>query len=794
MRSWKSLALPFAILFSTTLFAESVLELAPVDAQRELARRAFAEKMLEVAPLQFALPVAVRVSPKSHGDWFQTPSGRQWRLAIRAEGATDLNFGFGTLRIPVGAKLELIAGDKWSQVRYGPYTGADTTAGQFWSPPLPGDSATIVLTIPHGAKGPLDVELSQVGTGFRDLYKLNGGPGLAKQGACNNDVVCEVGNGWRDQIRSVAAYTVGGADACTGTMVMDARQSFRPYFLTAWHCGVGAAQAPSVVTIWNYESAQCGDLGGGSRMDTVSGAQYVAGRADVDATLLELSSSPPTAYNVFWAGWDRSDIAPSGSVGIHHPGVDEKAISFNTDPLTKVASCIASSTDTHWEVDNWEDGTTERGSSGSALFDANNQLVIGFLSGGSASCTSITEDCYGRMGVAWGGGASDSQRLGPWLDPDASGVLSIEGSDPLGFSVAVEPESAAVCGAESAVFDVSIGSAGGFSEPITLSANDLPAGASAGFSVNPVSPPGSSVLTISGTDNLNPENYSFSLTGSDGSIDRTVALSLNVSANTPALPVLTTPINGATSVSINPTLSWASGGSGADSYRVEVATDAGFSSVVQSMLVTQTSVVPTTPLAAGTLYYWRVRAENGCGDSGFTQAGSFTTQVEYCSMPQVAIPDNNGSGVSDQISIVPDGTLVDLNVKLEIAHTWVGDLIAVLRHDSSGAQVTLVDRPGAPASINGCANEDIDVMLSDAAQDRVEDACDSDPAIGGVLRPQEPLAAMMGRELAGEWTLSVSDNVGQDTGVLNRWCLLPSLAPADDLFANGFEMAAGRRR
>lgn len=797
MFSWKTLVLAVCLPCSSHLFADSLLELDPIDAESELSRRAFAEKMLDTAPVQFALPVQLQVSPKSHGQWLETDSGRQWRLTVRASGATDLNFGFKTLRLPTGAQLEFLAdrfADKRQEMRYGPYSSADTTDGQFWSPPLPGDTVTILLSIPTDARGPLDVELSQVGTGFRDLYKLKGGPGLAKQGACNNDVVCPVGDGWRDQIRSVAAYTVGGVDTCTGTMVMDARRSFRPYFLTAWHCGVGAAQAPSVVTIWNYESAQCGDLSGGSRMDTVSGARFVAGRADVDATLLELSSTPPESYNVYWAGWDRSDVAPTGSVGIHHPGVDEKAISFNVDPLTKVSSCIAASSNTHWEVDNWEDGTTERGSSGSALFDPDNQLVIGFLSGGSASCTSITEDCYGRMGVAWSGGSSDTQRLGPWLDPDATGVQTVAGSDPLGFGLTVEPGSVAVCSGEAADYDISVSSTGGFADPVSLSLADVPPGVATQFSNNPVTPPGNSLLTVTGTGALSPDSYGFSVAGSSGTTDISVPLTLIVSDGAPASPVLTGPVDGATGTSTVPTLSWNSSGPDVEAYFVQLATDPGFASIVESRSVSQTTFQPSTPLEPGTVYYWRVRAENGCGISAYTPARTFTTRAEYCSAPQLLIPDNNPSGVSDPLLVAGTGTLSDLSVRLQMTHTWVGDLIVMLRHESSGLEVTLLDRPGVPGSVNGCGNDNVDVTLSDAAQNPVESACDTDPAISGELRPQQPLSTLLGQELAGDWTLSVSDNAGQDLGTLDQWCLLPGNAHDDNVFANGFELPQVLRR
>ena len=82
--------------------------------------------------------------------------------------------------------------------------------------------------------------------------------------------------------------------------------------------------------------------------------------------------------------------------------------------------------DSHWEVDNWEYGTTEHGSSGAGLWDPASHLLIGFLSGGLASCDNDLWDCFGRFAVAWDG-PSPSERLRDWLDPDDTGAQRVLG-------------------------------------------------------------------------------------------------------------------------------------------------------------------------------------------------------------------------------------------------------------------------------------------------------------------------------------------------------------------------------
>jgi hypothetical protein len=218
-------------------------------------------------------------------------------------------------------------------------------------------------------------------------------------------------------------------------MIMNTRMNFRNFFLTADHCAVTANNDHTVVVYWNYESPVCGWLSGGSLAQNQRGATLRASKGDVDVCLIELDDDPDPEFNVYYAGWDRSGIPPAGSVGIHHPNGDEKAISYNDDALTTIDSCIGAGSDTHWEVDDWENGTTEPGSSGSGLWDPDTHLLVGTLSGGSASCTvPWGEDCYGKFSVAWDSGATPTTRLKDWLDPENTGAVSVPGSYPVAIA------------------------------------------------------------------------------------------------------------------------------------------------------------------------------------------------------------------------------------------------------------------------------------------------------------------------------------------------------------------------
>lgn len=383
-------------------------------------------------PQRFAVARPVAVTTASHGAWEQLADGRLWRLRIVSADATDLNLGFTTFWLPEGATLHIVSESESSF--QGPYTARDNQPdGQLWTAVVPGAAAVVELFVPTGAQPQPQLLLAQINTGYRDFcHKRKDASAPKNAGACNNDVVCPVGVPWTNEIRSVAVYTVNGVWECTGTLVTTGAGDFRPFFLTANHCGLSAANAGTVVVYWNYQSATCGTHGPGSLAQNQSGAIFRAAKYDVDFALVELASLPDPSFQVYYSGWDRSGVAPSAGVGIHHPDCDVKSISISTTPLTTVDSCIETGGyDSHWHV-LWSSGVTEPGSSGSGIWDTATHRLVGTLSGGNSVCGgSDLTDCYGKFSVAWASGAFPAYRLRDWLDPLETAGASVPGADPM---------------------------------------------------------------------------------------------------------------------------------------------------------------------------------------------------------------------------------------------------------------------------------------------------------------------------------------------------------------------------
>lgn len=92
----------------------------------------------------------------------------------------------------------------------------------------------------------------------------------------------------------------------------------------------------------------------------------------------------------------------------------------------------------------------------------------------------------------------------------------------------------------------------------------------------------------------------------------------------PAVPTPVSPASAAVGVGRLTRFVWNSSVN-ATKYRLQIATDNAFATVVKDTTVLDTTVVLSTPLAANTDYYWRVRAENFGGASAYSTARLFTT-------------------------------------------------------------------------------------------------------------------------------------------------------------------------
>ncbi len=368
------------------------------------------EQLDKSIPYRFGAPFEVNYNLNNSGQWIEINEGRVWRLSIKSENAYSINLIYDKFILPDGA--EMFVYDENMTTILGAFTSSNNKEYQtFSTAPTKGNTTIIEYFEPYDVDFNGEISISSVIHAYRDIF-FNENRGYGDSGSCNNNVNCSEFSDWSDEVRSVAMIlTSGGSRLCTGSLINNVRQDLTPYFLTANHC-LGGDQ--NWIFMFNYESPVCTNQNGPTNM-TVQGSTRLVNSSTSDVALLRLNETPPAEYEVHYAGWDATGLTPSTPVGIHHPSGDIKKISFDYNN--------ASNAGNYWDVNQWEDGTTEPGSSGSPLFDGNSKRIIGQLYGGTASCTSITYDTYGKVSTSWNLGLSD------YLDPDNTGTNFIDGID-----------------------------------------------------------------------------------------------------------------------------------------------------------------------------------------------------------------------------------------------------------------------------------------------------------------------------------------------------------------------------
>jgi subtilisin-like proprotein convertase family protein len=413
--------------------------------------------------------------------------------------------------------------------------------------------------------------------------------------------------------------------------------------------------------------------------------------------------------------------------------------------------------------------------------------------GGAHQCLIWTAFAKRGLGFSASQGSSSSVADGTQaFDVPASCNLLDDGT----------PQTQTICSTVANVAEYSVWVGGNFTAPVTMSASGYPAGSTPTFSPNPVSP----VKRLSFLDLAVPMgaasgDYTITMTGNGVATDNET-VGLTVYDSVPGAATLTTPADGATGVSLTPNLTW-SAASEAVTYGVQIATDPAFANVVDSAsgFVT-TNYTPGAELGQDTVYYWRVRANNPCGDSTWSAAFAFRTGATQTTMTcrnglTVNIPDNNTTGVNDDMVNPGSGVISDLNIVITATHTWVGDARFTLSHVDTGTVVAVLDRPGVPGSTWGCDQNHVGATFNDEASLPAENQCAASNvvnpppyAIAGSLIANNALTAFDGQSYAGTWRLNASDWVGGDTGQLRGWCL-QATSPAISSDRDYSDLAAG---
>lgn len=390
-------------------------------------------------------------------EWQYNPTLDIWQLEIKATGAKALSLYYDEFQIPHGAKF-FIYTPVLEQKVLGAYTSASLPQGhkgRFATEMLAGDRLFLEYQPSPAGEAPA-IRPSAVGyivrlpkqnsLRYTDSYDF---AGEDNSGSCMVNVNCEEGRAWQNEKNSIAfIQTKVGEDiaVCSGTLLNNTAEDGAPYLITAAHCAIPtedkkatAGDLDQWVFYFHYEEAECHN-GSAASLNAVSlvGAEQLAVsplKGGTDGLFLRLKSPIPASYNLYFSGWSRTTSLPQSGVGLHHPSGDATKIStFTTRPEVgqwDESSRAKAHFNVIYQATPHGHAITEKGSSGSGLFNSEHYLV-GTLTGGNASCEHLNgTNYYGRLSSHF-----ESMNLAKWLTPQSSEHISCSGRYAQGESLA----------------------------------------------------------------------------------------------------------------------------------------------------------------------------------------------------------------------------------------------------------------------------------------------------------------------------------------------------------------------
>lgn len=340
----------------------------------------------------------------------------------------------------------------------------------------------------------------------------------------------------------------------------------------------------------------------------------------------------------------------------------------------------------------------------------------------------------------------------------ATGIIS-------DFAITAKSDDLILCANENAVYTFDYKQTGTMNT--NFSAVGLPAGAIATFSPTSLSQNGAVTMTISGLAAVQPGIYSVGISGSNGIEVETRFKQLRVYAASFHPIVLASPVNNVNTVATTSLFGWESDVN-AESYNLQVSTQSNFASYQSNITTANTSYL-IAGLTPETTYYWRVVAINRCGTALASAAtiNNFRTGKVVCGNTFTAtdftdaIIANTANSIATIPIVVTGGlTIGDINVTLDISHTYIQDMNYYLEGPAAIGSpiITLFDQP--------CGDNDNIVCTLD--DDGVDFTCGSGaPSITGIVKPKDYLAAFNNLPADGTWILRVVDPFNGDGGVIN---------------------------
>ena len=343
--------------------------------------------------------------------------------------------------------------------------------------------------------------------------------------------------------------------------------------------------------------------------------------------------------------------------------------------------------------------------------------------------------------------------------------IDIEAASDAGYSFAVSPNTIGACLPAMVSTNIETAAFGGFQGQVDLDiVSGLPSGATYSFDETTVDAGQSTTLNIDLT-NVTDDANTVIVVQAMGDNGETIEqqLNLNITRSDFSGLAVVDPLDGTQGVEQTPDFSW-SPVADAVAYDVQVASSPSFdvSSIIQEFLnVAGTSVSLTEMLEKSTIYYWRVRAKNACGNGDYVIPSAFSTEASVCSVfegPDKNVVVQKGRVTEFEMDINANAEITDLNVSsIDFFCDFLQDAtISVI--SPRGTEVVLADKACGNTTEMLCG-------FDDAASSNIK----CPPNTGRNYRPKGKLSDFNTENAQGTWKLKLDILSSAVSSELGSW-------------------------
>lgn len=344
----------------------------------------------------------------ANGSWQDASTGKVWTLKISIKKVYNTSVHIDSFCLSPTASFYILSGDL--KFVKGPFTkeGMEGVVN-FGTFPMDGNSCYLFLYEPDNNSVPLNhFTISAVVGGYQPVGDLEPPTEIIPidierpdPTRCISSIRCYPA--WMQAARAVSRWTNGEGSACSGTLLNNENFNGIPFYYSAQHC---LPENPNLLvrTAFQFQFWQTGcNTGVVQQGIEFFGATLLheVGYNSGDAILLRLNTGPGVGDRPTYAGWSRQNSNPArNSCGIiHHPRARD--MRFTQGAVVR---------DFLWDWDFWKASYTSStglvlpGSSGSALFNGNRQVIGSLSRGFPQTCFfRLSGDRYGKFHKGWSG-------------------------------------------------------------------------------------------------------------------------------------------------------------------------------------------------------------------------------------------------------------------------------------------------------------------------------------------------------------------------------------------------------